>query len=98
MRVGPGRAWQQVTHGSAEHEIRPNEEQRQDNAAEQDDHHEAWAFAAVARIRRYAMDKWLNHISLDAWLCGCAACRPGVFWLRLKAGRLGGPSLFPLVN
>jgi hypothetical protein len=59
-------AWEQVAYGSPQHEERAQEEERQHNPAEQDHHQKAWPFAPMTRIRRYAMDKWFNHMSLDA--------------------------------
>lgn len=68
-----GPAWQQIGGGGAEYEEADDKEQRQDHAAEQNDHEKTGVFAPVAWISRYAMDKWLNHILSDARYGGCAA-------------------------
>ena len=74
MRIGRrGHAREQVACRGPQHKEGQQEKQDEGDAAEHDHRQKAWLFAPIARIMRYAMDKWLNHISLDARIGGGAA-------------------------
>lgn len=83
MRVaGMGDAGQQIARGIPQHEKGSQKKQHEDDAAHQYNPQEAWPFTPVARIARYAMDKWLNHNELDV------RSRNGVAWRRQRGGDL----------